>query len=72
MLREWTLVNFYILVIQGFWNNGQLENLTPVQKVMTSCCFDLYLENETWYEFRVIMEPVEEGVIDFFAPYELR
>ena len=32
----------------------QIENLTPVQRSMTSCCFILYLENETSYEFHVI------------------
>ena len=31
--------------------SDELENLTPVQRSMTFSCFDLYLENETLYEF---------------------
>ena len=43
--------------------SDQLENLTLYKRSMTFCCFGLYLENETSYEFHVI---------DIFASYDPR
>ena len=43
--------------------SNQFENLNPVQRSMTFSYFDLYLKNETLYEF---------CVIEFFAPYDPR
>ena len=45
------------------WNWANLKIWPLYKRSMIFCCFDLYLENETWYEFHVI---------DFFAPYDPR
>ena len=57
-------MTIWLIWDQFRWNRTNLKIWPLYKRSMTFCCFALYLENETSYEFFY--------VIDFFASYDQR